>query len=359
MRKILLIFLLPVLWACNNNKDVSIVNSFKINQPLTHNFFDVENSENELLNPSSIAVSGNTMTTWNLMTPNVFTTIDIATERVIKHWGTRGQGPNEFITVGDIFNNYLETGINIWDRGAGKLYFSSNSDLESNSANFQEIHTGLNLGDRVRSYSAVQIDTLLFFALEGNDNKRFTLIDVKNNTRKEIGDFPPEDKNIHLSVFFRNMAYNGRIRYNNSQKKLVYVSIASEMFEIYKVNSSDVELAIGNYSTIPKYEERVAQGGASRIVNEFVTNGKGRNFSVTISDENIFILYQDYKKTGTEEDRQLINLANMVLVFDWNGKPVKIYELDSFVKTITYDKERNRLWAIHDNPNPEIIYFEL
>jgi len=350
--------LLSAFWACNNKKYDSIVDSFKSKQLLSHKVFDVENSENELLNPSSIAISGNTMTTLNIRTPDVFTTIDIASGKIIKHWGTIGQGPNEFITAGDIFNNYLETGINIWDRGANKLYFSSNSDLESSSINFQEIHTGLNFGDRVRSYSAVQLDSSLFFALEGNNNKRFTLVD-KNNTRKEIGDFPPEDENIHLSVFQRNLAYNGRIRYNNSQKKLVYVSIASEMFEVYNFDGANVKLAMGNYSTIPKYRENVLQGGASRIVNEFVTNGKGRNISVTASDENIFILYQDYRKTETEEDRQLKNLANMVLVFDWNVKPVKIYELDSFVKTITYDKERNRLWAIHDNPNPQIIYFNL
>ena len=105
---------------------------------------------------------------------------------------------------------------------------------------------GLNIGDRVRSYAAVQIDTFLFFAMEGNLNKRFTLVDAKNNIRKEIGDFPAKDENTHLTVEYRNLAYNGRIRYNHSQKKLVYVSIASEMFEIYKVNGSDVELAMGN-----------------------------------------------------------------------------------------------------------------
>ena len=120
---------------------------------------------------------------------------------------------------------------------------------------------------------------------------------------------------------------------------------------------------MGNYTTMPKYKEVGTLTRSYEI--ETLTNGKGRNVSVTVSDENIFILYQDYSKKEKFMEKTFnfpLEIADMVLVFDWNGKPIKIYELGCFVYNICYDKARNRLWAFHHNEetlDPEIIYFEL
>ena len=366
MRKIFVILLLPVLWACNNKKYDSIVESFKTNQQLAHKIFDVQDAENELLDPYSIAVSGNTITTWNPRAPELFTTIDIATKRVIKHWGTRGQGPNEFIGTVDMYNNYSNSGLNVWNQATAKLYFFPHCILESGSIYFQTIPTGLSKPEDRNIYdfahSVVQIDTSLFFvAAGGRANKRLALLDLKSNEAKEIGDFPHEDINTQLPVGLRNMAYNSRIRYNRSLRKLVNVVFNSEMFEIYNVSVSEtnVKLAMGNYTTVPKYRATTSSSGLTGAIVERVGNGKGRNREVTISDKNIFILYQDYKRAGMLKPTDAELIADMVLVFDWDGNPVKIYELDCFVTTIDYDKLTNRLWAIHNNPYPEIIYFDL
>ena len=361
MRKIFIILLLSFLCACNK-KNASIIDSFKITQPITHKVFDLQNGSKDLLDPNSIAVSGNNITVWNLRAQSLFTTINIETKRVIKHWGTKGQGPNEFLGLIDMYNNYSESGLNIWDGFLGKLYFFPHNILESDSISFQTIPIGItNLSDEIRnyySYSVMQIDSSLFFIQGGNNNKRFTLIDRKSNEIKEIGDYPPEDINTQLPVVMRNIAYNGRIRYNSSLKKLVYMAFDSEMFEIYDVNGANVKLAMGNYTTVPKY----TRNGSSTVLVESVANGKGRNRMVTVSAENIFILYQDYKKAGMLKQTDYSLVSNMVLVYDWNGKPVKIYELDCFVSDFDYDKTRNRLWATHYNEDtfdPEIIYFEL
>ena len=355
--------LLPILWACNNKKYDSIVEYFKTNQQLTHIVFDLQDAENELLDPNSIAISGNTIITWNPGSPKIFTTINIATKRIIKHWGTKGQGPNEFSGLIDLYNNYSESGLNIWDVFFGKLYFVSHSDLESDSSYFQTVSTGLNkpesLDRRDISPSVVQIDTSLFIVVAGGrSNKRLALFDLKSNEVKEIGDFPSEDMNTNLPVGLRNIAYNGRIRYNSSLKKLVSMTFSSEMFEIYNVNGTNVELAMGNYTTVPKYRE-IGSRGLTSVKIETIENGKGRNRALELSDEYIFILYQEYKRVGMVKPTDYKITADIVLVFDWNGNPVKLYTLDSFVTDISYDKTTNRLYAIHNNPYPEIIYFEL
>ena len=363
MRKIFAILLLSVLLSCNN-KNGSIADRFKTIQPLTHKVFEVQNGENELMDPYNLAVVGNTVTLLNSRAPKIFTTIDISTGRVIKQWGDKGQGPNEFLGRIDMKSNYSETGLNIWDSGSSKLYFFLNSDLESGLINFQNISVNIN-DDRLNRYdSVIQLDTFVFFASGGNNDKQFTLFDTKRNMVKEIGDYPPEDKTDIDKSFppiFRKQAYNGRLRYNSSIKKLVYISIASEMFEIYNFDGADVEFAMGNYSTIPKYKED-SSGGVIRVMTELATNGKGINDGITVSDKNIFILYKDYKRLGIEQEVDTDKPADIVLVFDWNGKPVKKYELDCPVMKIDYDKARNRLWAVHyneDTLDPEIIYFEL
>ena len=357
MRKIFVILLLPAFWACNN-KNASIVDSFKTTQTLTHKVFDVQNGASELKDPYNLAVVGNTVTLLNVRASKNFTTIDITTGRVIKQWGDKGQGPNEFIRVMDIYNT--GAGLNIWDNAKSKLYFCSDSDLESDSVYFKNIPINIE-GNQYRYNSVIQLDTFSFFAVGGDGNKLFTLFNTKNNEVKEIGNFPSEDTNSHISPVLRKLAYNGRIRYNSSLKKLVYVSIASEMFEIYNFDGADVKLAKGNYSTIPQYRE-IIRGDGARTVATSLLNGKGNNYGITVSDENIFILYQDHKRAGIVSETDTNKPADMVLVFDWNGKPIKIYELDCFVYGISYDKATNRLWAIHDNKDtldPEIIYFDL
>ena len=363
MKKIFIILLLSViLGACNNKKSTSIVESFKIKQLLTHKVFEVQNGANELMDPYNLVVVGNSVTLLNVRAPKIFTTVDISTGRVIKQWGTKGQGPNEFLAVRDIYNNYLELGLNIWDISKTKLYFCSDSNLESDSVYFQNIPVNVEDRNTMNFYdSVVQLDTFIFFAVGGNSDKLFTLFNTKNNEVKEIGDFPSEDTNSHISSVLRKFAYNGRIRYNSSLKKIVYVSIYSEMFEIYNFDGADVELAKGNYSTIPLYKE-IFRGDGARTVATSILNGKGKNYWVTISNENIFILYQDYKRSGVAQETDTNKPADMVLVFDWNGKPVKIYELDCLINSIDYDKTRNRLWATRYNEvtlDPEIVYFEL
>ena len=366
MKKIFIILSLSVLWACSNQKEVSIVDSFKTTQPLVHKVLEIENVANELLDPYSLAVSGNIINVYNPRSPKIFTTIDIAKKRVIKHWGTTGQGPNEFIGMVDMYNNYSETGLNIWHGWTQELYFFSQSNLESDSTYYQIIPTGLskanteNPGESGFTYALIQLDTLLFFTTGGSYNTLFTLFDLKNNESKGVGAFPAKDDiNSQMPAWQRKIAYNGRIRYNSSLKKLIYMAWDCEMFEIYNVNGTNVELAMGNYTTIPRYRNDSKNSGGTDIFVEFLGNGKGRNRRLAISDENIFILYQDYEKSGMFKPTDYNRRANMVLVFDWDGNPVKLYMLDCFVEWVDYDKSTNRLYAVSNNPYPAIVYFEL
>jgi len=366
MNKIFIILSLSVLWACSNQKEVSIVDSFKTTQPLVHKVLEIENVANELLDPYSLAVSGNIINVCNPRSPKIFATIDIAKKRVIKHWGTMGQGPNEFMGLIDMYNNYSETGLNIWHGWTQELYFFSQSNLESDSTYYQIIPTGLSKTNAEIpkksefAYTLVQLDTLLFFTTGGSNNTLFTLFDLKNNESKGVGAFPAKDDiNSQMPAWQRKIAYNGRIRYNSSLKKLIYMAWDCEMFEIYNVNGTNVELAMGNYTTIPRYRNDSKNSGGTDIFVEFLGNGKGRNRRLAISDENIFILYQDYEKAGIFKPTDYNNRANMVLVFDWDGNPVKLYMLDCFVEWVDYDKSTNRLYAVSNNPYPAIVYFEL
>ena len=361
MKKIFILTSLFIFLACINKKNVSIVELFETSQLINHQVFDIHGVE-ELLNPVSISTFTNNLIIRNSKTPQLFTIIDIESKRIIKHCGNSGQGPGEFLGVMDFYNNYLETGINIWDARLLRLSFYPYSDLMRDSIiSCQNIVIGINDNEKFfdTTPTVMQIDSSLFFTLGGHTNKLFTLLDTKNNIRKEIGDYPPEDLNTQIHFMLKRLAYNGKIRYNKSLKKLVYISLASEMFEIYDINDSNCELVMGNYSTTPKYGEDIQANGGRSVKFDLLNNGNGENMELTISDENIYILYQTYNKEKIEKERRLQGTGDLVLVFDWNGNPIKSYTLDCFVKTIHYDKVRNRLFAIHDNPDPEIIYFEL
>lgn len=85
-------------------------------------------------------------------------------------------------------------------------------------------------------------------------------------------------------------------------------------------------------------------------------------FIAATSDENyIYTLYSG-KSMNVNSVKELTNafLSNVVYVFDWEGRPIKKYQLDEEVRSITIDQKDNVLYAAsYKNDNPQLIKFQL
>ena len=361
-KNLLLLILVLSVFGCKDQK--TITDLFDSQKELSHKPLNVQEKSGGLLSPEDIEIKDNLMITLNGRSEKYFSLIDNETNVLVKSWGSRGEGPGEIASLFDFYKNYNSTGINAWDPMQRKLNFYSFENIVENDtllpvdlfSDFESIRQ-TNLTEDFYT-NMLQLSETLFMGQGNNVGKRFTLIDIKNQTRVSVGDYPAADKVKGLRSIFRSQAYNGLIRYNQKQNRVVYMSIESEMLEIFQVKGNYLNLIYGNYTTIPKYT--VSTGMINAVVEGY-TNGKGRFVSVAVSDEKIYTLYKQYTKEDSDPNIAplISNDASYILVFDWDGKPLQKYKLDCFVGGIKYDEKSNRFYAVKTKPDPELIYFEL
>ncbi|GHT13607.1 hypothetical protein FACS189426_18740 [Bacteroidia bacterium] len=358
----LFLFVLLFLFACNGkNKEINaIVDYFDKEQSLAHKALDIHDDLNVLIEPQEIVIHNNLMVVAHVRDDKLFSLVNLNEKKVIKSWGDRGQGPYDFVGFLDMYENYDNSGINIWDPSLKRLNFFS-FDRISNQENPlpQNLFHDLNNPNMLTMLypNILQLDKSRYLALGNSEDKRFTLLNIESDVMIKTGDFPSSDHNKDLHPIIRNQPYNGKIRFNKRQQKIAYISYESEMFEIFQVADSGLTLVYGNYTTIPKYELSTKKGGT---VTERIGNGNGRCIALTTSDEKIFILYQDYPKNADKKDIDLAlsQEANIILEFDWNGKPIRQYHLDCMVNLVFYDKDGNKLYA-SQSPENKIVYFDI
>jgi hypothetical protein len=170
-----------------------------------------------------------------------------------------------------MYENYNDSGINVWDPSLKRLnFFSFDSISNQKDPLPQNLFHGLNNPSMfVMLYpNILQLDKSRYLALGNSEDKRFTLLNIESNRIIKTGDFPSSDQNKDLHPIIRNQPYNGKIRFNKQQQRIAYISYESEMFEIFQVADSGLSLVYGNYTTIPKYELSIL---TSNNVTEFRT----------------------------------------------------------------------------------------
>ena len=358
MKKVItVIFLIIFLSACMHKESGSIVSLFENSKQLSHHVLKFQDSSDNLLSPAALEIYNDLLIVLDVRAPRLFSAIDLKSGKLIKSWGNVGQGPGELVGVLDFYANYSNIGINAWDPILKKLNFCSYDSLQdSSNPQFENLFGNIKNPDLIEMFypNVLQLSESTFLALGNNKENRFSLLDISANSIKDVGDYPQQDTRTEVIPMFRNQAYNGMIRFNDRVKKVVYMSRHSEMFEIFNVAAGKFELAYGSYTTIPEYEQ---SEDMSVSIDEY-PNRIGRNVALSTSEEKIFILYQEYKEK--DMGNHLLNdAADIVLTFDWNGNPLQLYRLDVGVNHIRFDEKSNRLYAICNNPEPEIIYFDL
>ncbi len=368
MKKTVFLFsLLICISGCTKREIKTITDLFDQQEQLSHKSLDISDESDILLSPGALLVDGKQMIVHTTRSPKLFALVDLNSNTVTKTWGNIGNGPGEFLGILDFYKNYTGTGINAWDPMSQRLNYYPFEKIVSNDTTLLPVDLFAERGVVTKSYfeefyvNIIQLSETKFLGQGNNEDKRFTLIDITNNKKIKTGDFPQMQVEEEIPHLFKIQAYNGLMRYNSKQNKIAYLSFESEMFEIFHVSDTGLSLTYGNYTTIPKYSMVNDGESNTHLKVENFTNGVGRGVAFTNSDEKIWILYQEYEKgaTYTDSEESFPNDANKILVFDWNGKPLKMYNLDCMVQNIVYDAQTNRIYAIKSNPDPEIIFFEL
>lgn len=180
-----------------------------------------------------------------------------------------------------------------------------------------------------------------------SEEHKFVLFDLEGNRLSYFGDYPDAYKNS--TVYEKSIAFAGDIAVKPDGSRWVMSHKAMDMIEIYDSKLNLLTRIQGPDGIFPKIKE--ANG---RIHREGVS--KEGFFFPVVTNEYIYVLY-DGREYDVENPARY--LRDKLLVFDWNGKPVKYYQLSEGIFHFDMDEENGILYGITDYPEFHIVSFPL
>jgi hypothetical protein len=180
--------------------------------------------------------------------------------------------------------------------------------------------------------------------------KRFSLYYDESKSPVEFGDSIVLDNCPQEIVSHVLM---GLCTGNVNLKRFVWASFYGDIFEIYDYRGNSVKLVSGIKRTLPIVS-------VERNQPVFSVDSKLGVVSITATDEHIYMLYNENLIKDYSTKKQNIMLSTKVLVYDWDGHPVKIINLDKPLRSISYNKKHNVIYCLgfDSNDGGKIFYME-
>lgn len=285
--------------------------------------------------PEAILSDGDYLVFLEPALPQLLTFYDCE-KKIFSHGLNKGQGRDEAISVQTI-------GVG---KSAGEVYAS---DLATQSVFLLSLNNKIK---KVRKDS-ISIDTrfcevaydneLAFFLLVG-DEKRFLM--KANGQYRKIGE------NIvipNISPEIVSQTLQGPCTISSEKKRIAWFSVYGDVMEIYDYSDlNNVALVKSHICTLPVFN---SSDGSLDFQTKLSVS------SVTSDDNYIYALYNERNLEQAAQNRAQAFFSKKVLLFDWNGTPRFIVELDRPIKSITYDKKRNMVLCLGLNNDLEYAVF--
>lgn len=244
-----------------------------------------------------------------------------------RYYFPKGQGENEALKIASIGMGRDSLSCSLYDVGLQSLYMLK---LDSSfSASVQKDTLLKRIGGMINSAA---YDGKLSFYEKINSDTRFTLI-----TPYDSLCFGNELKVRNLSSDVSTKVLQGPCSLSASKKRLFWFSSFGDVFEIYDYSKID------NIKNVCSLVLSVPNAGANGALSP------EDRFGVTYaaSDENfIYALYVGKTLKESLADRSKALFSNKVLVFDWDGNPCKILNLDRDICSISYSKMDKKLYGL-------------
>lgn len=190
---------------------------------------------------------------------------------------------------------------------------------------------------------------LIANTLDSGDNL-FSIYNEKGDFVVNKGLFP-DDGNVYSSFFEKSMAFEYELAINPTSKEIVICYKLTDLIEIYDINFQLKKRIQGPDLFFPVTNEINEDGS----VSSGPITGKTREAygRPVVTEDEIWVLYSGdimgEKANGYLKDK--------LFVFDWDGTPLRYYQLDISVFRFDIDFQEKTIFAITDVPDFHIVKF--
>ena len=280
----------------------------------------------------------------NRHTDYIFDIYNLNNNNKIYECLTIGQGPNEFLNP--FIAQSMDGNVWIFDRTAGKLKKYTVSDLTGRRV--PEPVKNISFRNRFAQNVAVLSNGTILTSIHSLQRAGFDIYDSNGIFLDSIGGYP-EYTSRDLSDMEKMMSLRNTTTTNMTDR--VFISyLHTDLIEIYDLTTGKCLKRMRGPHQIDLAMEVASAGGASAARTVKGETYKCYSFPAHAGDE-VFVLYfgdlwEDYK----EKDSKII-------VFDWNGKPLRMYELDIPLFTLTVDYKQRIIYGLTDTPEFRVIKY--
>lgn len=352
MKEILIILtIVSLLYACENrSKRVSnkLVDEF----PVTYNVKGEVMNTVKYLQINSLMLFDTLLVVISQHQSSYFQVYSTVTEKLVGSFSGKGRGPGEFLSMDLVKNgggsdrlllhafdwtNQSITKINISKCIQENKFIFERSRLEINGDN-RSIETVLSITDDVIIFR--EVDQKTAFSILFIDSSR--IIEVPYGIPRE--DFIILDKHKSPVFFATGVAINSELR------KIAYGPYLIGQLDIFSLDGNPLSSSL---YVKPLEMRRILEEYYS---NENLSNYIRYNMHLTSDEKSIYILNDNYrfglipestdsKKMTSIPKPEIVGHTNELLVFDWNGNPVKKILFDRFISDYTIDSKRRIIYA--------------
>lgn len=274
-----------------------------------------------------------------------FALVDPTSGLLIRRFGRLGEGPGEiaFPTTIQLLPGARSCGFYVMTRWQYYEY-SLNDILQGREQPYwQAGRFNVNYQRIYKLNDSAFIGVGLF-------KKRFVISNPQGDTIGQMGRYPFENKLSH-SYNSLAMAYQGRFSMSPDGRHLCFATLYAPNVNFIHLDANRMVSSIDSlYSWPPLFK-----GSDGNVISADIDNNNLLGYlSVSTTNDRVYLLFSG-KKLSDPEPYQ----SDVVLVFDWFGKPVTKYRLDRQLKTIAVDSRGETLYGFVDAQEPYVIKYRL
>ncbi|MCQ2973339.1 MAG: TolB-like 6-bladed beta-propeller domain-containing protein [Bacteroidales bacterium] len=328
--------------SCNseNNLDKSIKN-------ITYDDFQsIENLDYEIVNldsiwkPTQIFIEDNNLILIDKSQENFAQVFDFETKLKKCENITFGVGPNESLDCWSlqIMKDYI-------------LSFSiqTNQLMKYSKKDFLEKSHICNIA----TYEAKDYYPTAMVLLSNNNlvgashidtSNTITLFDSLGNKIDKHTPYPILESSKNYKDIENKFAFQNRIYYNDSNERIVVPYAFTDIFDIYDNDLNLISRVHGPIGFEPLMVER----------DNFLSPNSSTKRSCVLCCLTKKYIWCCYYEGKTAPDNPI---PNQILVFDYEGNPFKVFNLNIDIYGLAVDEENNSIYAIAETPEFSIVKF--
>ncbi|MBN3581160.1 hypothetical protein JYB64_02105 [Algoriphagus aestuarii] len=307
------------------------------------------NSSDSLFRAGSLLVFDSMLIAKDDELEYLFKIIDIKQDLIIKQFGKIGEGPCELEPSSIISKSGVDGNmIGIFEMKTREFQEFSLQTILKFDSDSPCIQFKGDFGFESRVITKLKGD---HFIGTPNGENLYTLF-LGNKVVQSIGEFPFHNQFKGVDPRNLDLAYQYKLIKHPKKALALGTSIFSFNMDILELkNDNQLTIKKNLHFWPPEFESSTEP---DKFYASIIKENKFGNVSTDVSESFIYVLYSDQAW-----EYQFPLKSNRVLVYDWEGKPIKILELDQEVSMIAAHEKDEFLIGYIDDGKANLYQFQM